>query len=140
MRVERQRCIAGEADRIERVDEADAVQVRAGASGFIEHDAAHEVVGDDVHPEFLAHARFGPAAQHVHVHRVLEVPQVHLRLPAALIELRHLVARILPGIQQRREHLDSARAVAALTDAEADQAQRDRRRQRGEIFFCTLRR
>ena len=80
------------------------------------HQQTHLVVNDQVHPQFLPHPFDRLAAQHVQVHRLLEVFQIRFDLPPRAVQFRQLVRRISLGVQQCRHQRDLARAKARPLD------------------------
>ena len=123
--------IADVAQPAEGIDEADAMHADTLILGGPQHDQPHQVVGQSDHQEFFVDAGDGFAAEHVQVQRLLEMPQVHLDLPAVGIELGQFRGRISLRVQERGDQQHFSRAIAGLPDAVAQFADQDRRRQRG---------
>ena len=66
--------------------EADLIQRRAFLPGALEHDAAHQVVGDGMEKEFALHHRGGEAAHVGSLHGGLNVVEIEFHPPAPLVE------------------------------------------------------
>ena len=95
-------------------------------AGRFEHRQADEVVGDQVHRQFLVDHRGGLAAQEVHAHRGLDVAEKQLGLPAAAVEVGEGFGGERDRIEKSRDDGDRLDAEAFDADAEGDFAQPDR--------------
>ena len=67
--------------------EADSQRRRVVLGGGLEHECADEVVGDEVHAQFLANHLWGFAFQDVHAHGGFHIAQKQFGQPAFAIEV-----------------------------------------------------
>lgn len=102
------------------IDEADPIRRHALACRGLEHHQPDHVVHQGIDCRFFLHARRALAAQHVHAHRLLEVPEVGLDAPPGHVQLGDLGGGIGRRVQQRGGQHDVLGAVAMALDLEAD--------------------
>jgi hypothetical protein len=61
-------------------------------------DGPDEIVSENVRPDLFAHEFRRLATQDVHLHRLLQRPQVEFSVPAGAVETCQIVSRHLLGI------------------------------------------
>jgi hypothetical protein len=96
-----------------------------------EHHQSHQIVHQREHRQLFLNASHRLAAQHIHVQRLLQVPQVRFDLPPLAIQFRQLDGRITNWIQERRDERDLARATARSSELIMQLSDHDRLGQRG---------
>ena len=69
--------------------------------GGLSHQRANEIVGQEVDGQFLTDHRRGFGAQHIHVHRGLEMSQIQLYFPSQPIQSGNIFLSIDDRVQQR---------------------------------------
>ena len=64
----------------------------------LSHDRADGVGGSNVRPDLLPHELRRPATQDVHLHRLLQRPQIEFGVPAGAVEIRQVFGGHLLGV------------------------------------------
>lgn len=123
------------AESMERSGEAQAMQVAAMSLGRLPHQEANEVVGEQVHGDFLSDHVRTLTAKHVHPQMRLETAKVEFHRPAIAIEGANLVRRVFDRIQKGGDHDDRPTAESARRLGDADLTNRQRGR---ELFELVL--
>lgn len=94
------------------------------AGGF-QHDAAHEVVDQEVEADFAREVLGRFAAQVIHLEGDLEVAQRQFHLPASQVELGQSVEGVSVAVEQGGDQDHLARAKAPDVDATANDSQQE---------------
>jgi hypothetical protein len=67
---------------------ADGAGFNAVLTGSLRNDGADEIVSENMCPDFLPHEFRRLATQDVHLHRLLQRPQIKFAIPSRSIETR----------------------------------------------------
>ena len=81
--------------------EADGAGLDVVIVGGLGDDGADEIVDEDMCPDFLPHEFWRLATQDVHLHRLLQRPQIEFSIPASTIKFCQVAGSHRLGIQQR---------------------------------------
>ena len=76
--------------------EADSTGFESVLVGGLCDDRADEIVSQDVRPDLLPHEFWCLATQDVHLHGLLERPQVEFGVPAGAVEFRQITGQSPP--------------------------------------------
>ena len=105
--------------RLNGAFEADGARFEAMLGGGLRDDGADEIVRENMRPDFLPHEFRRLAAQDVHLHRLLQRPQIEFCIPAGAVETRQIAGGHLFGVQQRGDDEDGPTAESGLLDLDA---------------------
>jgi len=90
-------------------------------SGLSSHQA-NQIVGDEVHIQFLSHHGGTLAGEHFHLQSGFEVIEAQFQVPAPKVSLEDLLGRIEFGIKQRGNQGDLADPKSRAPEAAAHNA------------------
>ena len=118
---------------IQAAFERDAAKINFVGEGGLLHDAADEVVGDEVHAQFAFDHVGGLTTQDVHVEMNFDLAEMKLDAPAAKVEVGKV--RFENGeIKQSGDKRHALGAKATIADGIADDAHGEALRQKGELL------
>ena len=81
------------------------------------HDGPNEIVSQDVRPDLLPYEFRRLTTQDVHLHRLLERPQIEFRIPASTINFCQVAGRNRLGIQQRGNNYHASAAESGMLNS-----------------------
>ena len=114
------------------IDEADPLQGHALPLRRCQHDHADQVVDQGKDGQLLEDPDEALTVQHIQAHRLLEVPQIGLDLPAHMVQFGQGVRWIQVDLQEGGDQRHRLRPKAGLGHAVAQFAHAEHRRERGK--------
>src|SRR5450631_115746 len=103
----RQRLRRPSRPHLHRMFEAQLARLDTGAVRRLCHEQSDQVVGEQIHPQFLLHHRRALATESLHAQGRLDAAQVQLYVPALLVELGQLALGCRAWFEQRA-HQDAS--------------------------------
>jgi hypothetical protein len=114
------------------IDEADPCQGHALALRCFQHHDAHQVIDQGKDGEFLHDASKALTMEHIEPHRLFEVAQIGLDLPAPMVPFGQGVGWRQVDLEEGGDHCPRRRPKARLGHAGAHCAYAAHRRERGQ--------
>ena len=115
--------------------ETEAVELGVELRHRLGHEAADQIVGDQVGQQFLFRHGWGLTAQLFHAHHGFEVSQAQFQAPAAGIKGDQLLRRIEFGVQERGHQGDAAVAMSSDARVKANDSHGELARQGSPAFL-----
>src|SRR3954469_12503723 len=103
-------------ESIQSAFEADSLQRNRSDSGRLLHEQSNQIIGDEMHENFLLDHLRGFTTEHIHLQHGFEIAKGQFNLPALPIKSGQLQGRIFFGVQQRRHEDDFARAYFGASE------------------------